>query len=66
MTTEQKMAAIEENYINGNLKDAFEIFKKLPVAQRKEFAVNALYITYTEAGNNKSEYEFAQFLIRNI
>lgn len=66
MTPEQKMAAIEENYINGNIQDAIELFKKLPVAQRKEFAVNAMYITYTEGGNRKAEYEFAQFLIRNI
>ena len=67
MTTEQKMAAIEENYINGNIQDAIKLFKKLPVAQRKEFAINAMYITNSQdADIIRKQYAFASFLIENI
>lgn len=66
MTTEQKMQAIEENYINGNWTYAIKLFKKLPVPQRKEYAVNALYLTDNDGPCKKSQYQFAQFLIRNI
>jgi len=58
---------IEENYINGNLTDAKKLIKRLKVAERKEFAVNAMYITYNSEDSIKSKhYSFAKFLIENI
>jgi len=66
MTTEQKMQVIEENYINGNWRDAIIFFKKLTVDQREEYAINEMYITYNQGGCRKQQYEFAKFLIRNI
>lgn len=65
MTTEQKMKAIEEHYINGNIQDAIKLFKRLPVAQRKEYAVNALYLVVYEC-MQKAQLQFAELLIRNI
>lgn len=66
MTTEQKMNAIEENYINGNIQDAIKLFKNLPVSQRKEFAVNAMCLTNNDGSCKSEHYRFAEFLIRNI
>lgn len=65
MTNEQKRNAIKLNYINGNLSDSKQMFKKLPVQERKDFAVDSMYLTFT-MGNDKSQYSFVKFLIENI
>lgn len=69
MTNEQKRNAIELNYINGNLSDSKQMFKKLPIQERKDFAVDSMYLTFTMGNDTsyvKSQYSFAKFLIENI
>lgn len=67
MTDKQKQL-IEDNYLTGNLSDAKEVFSKCSKADRKEFAIDAMYRTYLmEVSNYRNkQYAFAQFLIENL
>ena len=65
MTQEEKRLQIEESYLNGQMEQAAEQFRKLSKPDRKDLVTNALYQTYYQTSDvmRLSTLKYSCFLI---